>query len=152
MAKFGGFPGGGMPNMQNLMRQAKKMQEELQQKQEEVSAKEIETSAGGGAVVVKATGDKVIKEIIIKKEVVDPDDVEMLQDLVLTAVNEALSKARKIAIEIEDLKKQSKVFRMRFKMLVEAQLDLLNSEDWDKLLKYDVDATEFDIDLNEEEM
>lgn len=93
MAKFGGFPGGGMPNMQNLMRQAKKMQEELQQKQEEVSAKEIETSAGGGAVIVKATGDKVIKEIKIKREVVDPDDVEMLQDLVLTAVNEALSKA-----------------------------------------------------------
>lgn len=93
MAKFGGFPGGGIPNMQNLMKQAKKMQEELQQKQEEVSAKEIETSAGGGAVVVKATGDKVIKEIIIKKEVVDPDDVEMLQDLILTAINEALSKA-----------------------------------------------------------
>lgn len=93
MAKFGGFPGGGMPNMQNLMKQAKKMQEELQQKQEEVALKEIETSAGGGAVVVKATGDKVIKEIKIKKEVVDPDDVEMLQDLVLTAVNEALSKA-----------------------------------------------------------
>lgn len=93
MAKFGGFPGGGMPNMQNLMRQAKKMQEELQQKQEEVALKEIETSAGGGAVVVKATGDKVIKEITIKKEVVDPDDVEMLQDLILTAINEALSKA-----------------------------------------------------------
>ena len=60
---------------------------------EAVAAKEIETSAGGGAVVVKATGDKVIKEIIIKKDVVDPDDVEMLQDLVLTAVNEALKKA-----------------------------------------------------------
>lgn len=93
MAKFGGFPGGGMPNMQNLMKQAKKMQEELQQKQEEVSSKEIETSAGGGAVIVKATGDKIIKEIKIKKEVVDPEDVEMLQDLILTAVNEALSKA-----------------------------------------------------------
>lgn len=93
MAKFGGFPGGGMPNMQNLMKQAKKMQEELQQKQEEVALKEIETSAGGGAVTVKATGDKVIKEITIKKEVVDPEDVEMLQDLILTAVNEALSKA-----------------------------------------------------------
>ena len=61
-------------------------------------------------------------------------------------VNEALSKARKIAMEIEDLKKQSKVFRMRFKMLVEAQLDMLNSEDWDKLLEYDVDATELKID------
>ena len=92
MAKFGGFPGGGM-NIQNLMKQAQKMQADMQRKQEEVASKEIVTSAGGEAVVVKATGDKVIKEIIIKKEVVDPDDVEMLQDLILTAVNEALSKA-----------------------------------------------------------
>ena len=93
MAKFGGFPGGGMPNMQNLMKQAQKMQKELEQKQKDVASKEIETSAGGGAVIVKATGDKVIKEIIIKKEVVDPEDVEMLQDLILSAVNEALNKA-----------------------------------------------------------
>jgi hypothetical protein len=94
MGKFGGFPGGGgMGNMQNLIKQAKKMQEEMQTKQAEVASKEIETSAGGGAVIVRATGSKVIKEIIIKKEVVDPEDVEMLQDLVLTAVNEALSKA-----------------------------------------------------------
>ena len=80
-------------NIQALMKQAQKMQKDMQTKQEEVSKKEIETSAGGGAVVVKATGDKKIKEIIIKKEVVDPEDVEMLQDLILTAVNEALSKA-----------------------------------------------------------
>ena len=92
MGKFGGFPGGGM-NIQNLMKQAQKMQADMQRKQEEVASKEIVTSAGGEAVVVKATGDKVIKEIIIKKEVVDPEDVEMLQDLILTAVNEALSKA-----------------------------------------------------------
>lgn len=92
MAKFGGFPGG-MGNMQSMIKQAQKMQAEMQTKQQEVSKKEIETSAGGGAVVVKATGDKKIKEIIIKKEVVDPEDVEMLQDLVLTAVNEALNKA-----------------------------------------------------------
>ena len=93
MAKFGGFPGGSMGNMQNILKQAQKMQREMQEKQEAVAAKEIETSAGGGAVVVKATGDKVIKEIKIKKEVVDPEDVEMLQDLILTCVNEALSKA-----------------------------------------------------------
>lgn len=92
MAKFGGFPGG-MGNMQNLMRQAQKMQADLQKKQEEAANTEFEVSAGGGAVTVKATGAKEIKEIIIKKEVVDPDDVEMLQDLVLTAVNEALRKA-----------------------------------------------------------
>lgn len=92
MAKFGGFPGG-MGNMQNLMRQAQKMQADLQKKQEEAARAEFEVSAGGGAVTVKATGAKEIKEIIIKKEVVDPEDVEMLQDLVLTAVNEALRKA-----------------------------------------------------------
>lgn len=89
--KYGAFPG--MGNMQNLMRQAQKMQEQLKQQQEEVSKKEFEVSAGGGAVIVKATGGKEIKEIIIKKEVVDPNDVEMLQDLVLTAVSEALRKA-----------------------------------------------------------
>lgn len=93
MGKFGGFPGGGMGNMQNILKQAQKMQKEMQEKQEAVAAKEIETSAGGGAVVVKATGDKQIKEIIIKQEVVDPNDVEMLQDLILTAVNEALNQA-----------------------------------------------------------
>lgn len=93
MGKFGGFPGGGMGNMQNIMRQAQKMQAELQKKQEEAAATEFEVSAGGGAVTVKATGAKEIREIIIKKEVVDPEDVEMLQDLILTAVNEALRKA-----------------------------------------------------------
>ena len=60
-------------------------------------------------------------------------------------VNDSLLKARKIAVEIEELKKQSKVFRMRFKMLVEAQLDLLDNEDWDHLLDYEVDATEIEI-------
>lgn len=94
MSKFQGFPNrGGFGNMQNLLKQAQKMQKDLQEKQEEVSKKEIEASAGGGAVIVKATGDKVIKQIVIKKEVVDPEDVEMLQDLILTAVNDALSQA-----------------------------------------------------------
>ena len=92
MAKFGGFPGG-MGSMQNLMKQAQKMQADLQRKQEEAANTEFEVSAGGGAVVVKATGAKEIKEIIIKKEVVDPEDVEMLQDLILTAVNEAMRTA-----------------------------------------------------------
>jgi cell division initiation protein len=60
-------------------------------------------------------------------------------------VNESLSKARKIALDIEELKKQSKVFRTRFKMLVEAQLDLLKSDDWDTLMEFELDATEFDL-------
>ena len=65
-------------------------------------------------------------------------------------VNESLSKARKIAIEIEELKKQSKVFRTRFKMLIEAQLDLLDTNDWDQLMELDLDATDLKT-LKEEE-
>ena len=97
MAKRGGFPGGmggfGGMNINQLMKEAKKMQADLEKSQEELTGMEFEATAGGGAVSVKVTGGKVIKEINIKKDVVDPDDVEMLQDLVLTAVNEALRKA-----------------------------------------------------------
>lgn len=95
MAKRGGFPGmggfGGM-NINQLMKEAKKMQTDMEKSQEELAAKEFEATAGGGAVSVKVTGNKILKEITIKKEVVDPDDVEMLQDLILTSVNEALRK------------------------------------------------------------
>lgn len=96
MAKRGGFPGmgggfGGM-NLNNLMKEAKKMQQDLEKSQEELASKEFEATAGGGAITVKVSGEKVIKEITIKKEVVDPDDVEMLQDLILTCTNEALRK------------------------------------------------------------
>ena len=93
MSKRGGFPGmggfGGM-NLNNLMKEAKKMQADMEKSQAELSTKEFEASAGGGAVNVKVTGDKTIKEIKIKPEVVDQDDVEMLEDLILTCVNEAL--------------------------------------------------------------
>ena len=96
MSKRGGFPGGmggfGGMNMNNLMKQAEKMQEEMQKSQEELSSKEFDSTAGGGAISVKVTGEKVIKEIKIKPDVVDPDDVEMLEDLILTCVNEALRK------------------------------------------------------------
>ena len=92
MAKFNGFPGMNGGNFNNILKQAQKMQQEVLKKQEEVAAKEFEASVGGGAVTVKVTGDKIVKEVIIKKEVVDPDDVEMLQDLIITCVNEALRK------------------------------------------------------------
>ena len=93
MAK-GGYPGGmGGMNMQNMMRQAQQMQQKMQQLQEEVEQREVEATAGGGVVRVVATGKKVIKSIEIKPEAVDPDDVEMLEDLVMAAVNEALFKA-----------------------------------------------------------
>lgn len=96
MAKRGGFPGGmggfGGMNINNLMKEAKKMQADMQKTQEELASKEFEASAGGGAINVKVTGEKVIKKIKINKDVVDPDDVEMLEDLILTCVNEALRK------------------------------------------------------------
>ena len=85
---FGGFPGGG--NMQQLMRQAQKMQEKLTQAQEELDNREYEASAGGGAVSCKVSGKRELLSLTIQPEVVDPDDVEMLQDLVMAAVNEAL--------------------------------------------------------------
>ena len=90
----GGFPGGfGGGNMNNLMKQAQKLQKQMEDMQKEIEAKEFEASVGGGAVVVKVTGKKEVTSINIKPEVVDPDDVEMLEDLVLTAVNEAMKKA-----------------------------------------------------------
>ena len=96
MSKRGGFPGGmggfGGMNINNLMKEAKKMQAEMQKSQEELATKEFDSTAGGGAVSVKVTGEKVIKEIKIKPDVVDPDDVEMLEDLILTCVNDALRK------------------------------------------------------------
>lgn len=96
MGKRGGFPGGmggfGGMNINSLMKEAKKMQADMQRSQEELAVKEFEGTSGGGAVNVKVSGEKVIKEIKIKKEVVDPDDVEMLEDLILTAANEALRK------------------------------------------------------------
>ncbi len=96
MGKRGGFPGdmggfGGM-NIGNLMKEAKKMQADMAKSQEELAQKEFEATVGGGAVYVKVSGEKQIKEIKIKKEVVDPDDVEMLEDLILTCINEALRK------------------------------------------------------------
>ena len=96
MSKRGGFPGGmwwfGGMNINNLMKEAKKMQADLEKNQAELSQKEFDATAGGGAIQVKVSGDKSIKEIKIQKDVVDPDDVEMLQDLIITCVNEALRK------------------------------------------------------------
>lgn len=89
----GGFPGGfGGMNMNQLMKQAKKMQEEMTKSQEELTSKTFESSTGGGAVTVKVSGSKQILDIKIKQEVVDPDDVEMLQDLILTCINDAMNK------------------------------------------------------------
>ena len=96
MGKRGGFPGGmggfGGMNLNNIMKEAKKMQADMEKSQAELAEKEFDATAGGGAVSVKVSGEKIIKEIKIQKDVVDPDDVEMLEDLILTCINEALRK------------------------------------------------------------
>lgn len=93
MAK-GGFSGGfGGGNMNNLLKQAQKMQKQMEDMQAELETKEFEATAGGGAVKARVNGKKQLLGIEIKPEVVDPDDVEMLQDLVLVAVNDAMKRA-----------------------------------------------------------
>ncbi len=88
----GGFPGMGGPNMQQLMRQAQKMQQQMEQAQADLDARTYEAAAGGGTVKVKVSGKRELLELTIDPQAVDPEDVEMLQDLVLAAVNEALRK------------------------------------------------------------
>ncbi len=90
MFKGGNFGGA---NINNLMKQAQKMQKEMEKAQEGLNEKIVEASSGGGVVSVVFSGKKELKEIKIKREVVDPDDVEMLEDLILTAINEGLRKA-----------------------------------------------------------
>ena len=86
----GGFPGMPGGNMQQMLKQAQKMQEKIAKVQEELEAREYEASAGGGMVTVKANGKKEILALTIQPEAVDPEDVEMLQDMVMAAVNEVL--------------------------------------------------------------
>lgn len=97
MAKFGGF-GGGM-NMQQMMKQAQKMQEQMQRAQEELEETEIEGTAGGELVTVTLNGKKRMLGVSIKPEAVDPDDIEMLEDLIIAAYNDAFE-------QVEELEKE----------------------------------------------
>ncbi len=90
MAKRGGYQGGMPGNMNNLMKQAQKMQKQMEESQKEVQEKEFTASSGGGAVEVTVTGKKEVTKVKLSEDVVDPDDIEMLEDLVMAATNEAL--------------------------------------------------------------
>ena len=93
MAKRGGFPGGAMPgNMANLMKQAQKMQKQMEEQAKEMEEKSFTATAGGGAVEVTVSGKKEVTKVKLAEEVVDPDDIEMLEDLIVAATNEALRK------------------------------------------------------------
>ena len=100
MAKRGGFPGGMPGNMNNLMKQAQRMQRQMEEKQQELENKEFTAAAGGGAVSVTVSGKKEITAITLQPEVVDPDDIEMLQDLIIAAANEALRQMEAASQEV----------------------------------------------------
>lgn len=89
MAKRGGFPGGMPGNMSNLMKQAQKMQRQMEEATKELESQEYTASAGGGAVTVTVSGKKEVTSVKLAPEAVDPDDVEMLEDMIMAAVNEA---------------------------------------------------------------
>lgn len=98
MAKRGGFPGGGVPgNMNNLMKQAQKMQKQMEEATKELEEKEVTATAGGGAVEVTVSGKKEVVKVKLSQEVVDPDDIEMLEDLIVAATNEAFRKIEEIS-------------------------------------------------------
>lgn len=100
MAKRGGYPGGAMPgNMNNLMKQAQRMQRQMEESQKELEEKEITAAAGGGAVEVTINGKKEILKVKLSPEVVDPDDIEMLEDLIVAATNEAIRQIEEISQE-----------------------------------------------------
>ena len=101
MAKRGGFPGMGMPgNMNNLMKQYQKMQKKLEETQEELAKKEYIAQAGGGAVKVVLNGERKVLSVSLNKDAVDPEDVEMLQDMIVAAVNEAMKQADEASQEL----------------------------------------------------
>ena len=98
MAKRGGFPGMGMPgNMNNLMKQAQKMQRQMEENQKALEEKEFTATVGGGAVSVTVSGKREITKVTLSEEAVDPDDIEMLEDLIVAATNEALRKMEEIS-------------------------------------------------------
>lgn len=130
-----------MKDLEILIKEKKELEAQLKSSSERVGHfTSIEETLHKSIVVAQEAAEEVRRnsqkeaKLIVKEAEKNADRI----------VNEALTKARKVALEIEELKKQSKVFRNRFKMLVEAQLDLINTDDWNHLMEYDVDTTEID--------
>ena len=100
MAKRGGFPGGMPGNMNNLMKQAQRMQRQMEESQKELETKEFSAKTGGGAVEAVGNGKKEVLRISLAEEIVDPEDIETLQDAILAALNEALRMADEANAEV----------------------------------------------------
>lgn len=131
-----------------IIREKKELEDQLNNQNERLGYfSNIEETLNKSIVIAQETAEEV-KRNAHKEAKLLIREAEKNADRI---VNESLAKARKIAVEIEELKKQSKVFRMRFKMLMEAQLDLLNNDDWDALMEFEVDNEELEK-LSEEEM
>ncbi|HAQ07577.1 MAG TPA: septum formation initiator [Bacillus bacterium] len=131
-----------------IIREKKDMEEKLNEMNSRLGHfTNIEETLNKSIVIAQEAGEEVRRnaqkeaKLIVKEAEKNADRI----------INESLSKARKIALEIEELKKQSKVFRTRFRMLIEAQLDMLNTDDWDHLLEYELDSTELKTAAREEE-
>ncbi|PLT30244.1 DivIVA domain-containing protein [Peribacillus deserti] len=125
-----------------ILREKKEMEEKLEVLQDRLGHfANIEDTLNKSIVIAQEAGEEVKRnaqkeaKLILKEAEKNADRI----------VNEALSKARKIALDIEDLKKQSKVIRTRFRMLIEAQLDMLRTDDWDQLMQYEIDATDLEL-------
>lgn len=130
-----------------VLRDKRNLEEQVRQLQERLDHfKSIEDNLNKSLVIAQETAEE-LKQNAQKEAKLIIREAEKNADRI---INEALSKARRIAMEIEDLKKQSKVFRNRLRTLIEAQLDLIDSEDWDRIMEYDRDATEF-VGLNKED-
>ena len=97
MARHGGYGGGMAPNMANLMKQAQKMQQQMAQQAQELETKEYTATAGGGAITVTMTGKRELTSVKIDPEAVDPEDVEMLEDMIVVAVNDVLGQVEAAA-------------------------------------------------------
>ena len=101
MAKRGGFPGGAMPgNMSNLMKQAQRMQRQMEEGQKELETKDLVAKTGGGAVEAAVNGKKEVLRLVLNEEIVDPEDIETLQDAIVAAVNEAMRQADSASAEL----------------------------------------------------
>ena len=101
MAKRGGFPGGAMPgNMNNLMKQAQRMQRQMEESQKELETKEFKATTGGGAVEVTMNGKKELIGLKLAEEIVDPEDIETLQDAIMAAINEAMKQVDDVNAEM----------------------------------------------------
>jgi len=131
-----------MKDFENVLEENKTLKSSLKQSEKEVSHfNTIEQTLQKSILIAQEAAEDVRRNSMKESKLI-VKEAEKNADRI---VNEALSRARRISVEIEDLKKQSKVFRTRFKMLIEAQLDLIQSDDWDVLLEYEIDAERLEM-------